>query len=31
MPIEQYTESIVLREMKCALGENEFGFCFPRR
>ena len=30
MPIEQYTESIVLREMKCALGENEFGFCFPQ-
>jgi 16S rRNA G966 N2-methylase RsmD len=30
MPIEQYTESIVLQEMKCALGENEFGFCFPQ-
>ncbi|MDR1389130.1 MAG: hypothetical protein LBJ31_04060, partial [Treponema sp.] len=30
MPIEQYTESIVLREMKCTLGENEFGFCFPQ-
>jgi 16S rRNA G966 N2-methylase RsmD len=30
MPIEQYTESIVLRKMKCALGENEFGFCFPQ-
>ncbi|MDR1575550.1 MAG: SAM-dependent methyltransferase [Treponema sp.] len=30
MPIEQYTESIVLREMKCALGENDFGFCFPQ-
>jgi hypothetical protein len=30
MPIEQYTESIVLQEMKCALGENNFGFCFPQ-
>jgi SAM-dependent methyltransferase len=30
MPIEQYTESIVLQEMKCVLGENEFGFCFPQ-
>jgi 16S rRNA G966 N2-methylase RsmD len=30
MPIEQYTESIVLQEMKCALGENGFGFCFPQ-
>jgi predicted RNA methylase len=30
MPIEQYTESIVLQEMKCALGENDFGFCFPQ-
>jgi type I restriction-modification system DNA methylase subunit len=30
MPIEQYTESIVLREMKCDLGENGFGFCFPQ-
>jgi type I restriction-modification system DNA methylase subunit len=30
MPIEQYTESIVLQEMKCVLGENGFGFCFPQ-
>jgi type I restriction-modification system DNA methylase subunit len=30
MPIEQYTESIVLQEMKCVLGDNEFGFCFPQ-
>jgi protein-L-isoaspartate O-methyltransferase len=30
MQIEQYTESIVLQEMKCALGENGFGFCFPQ-
>ena len=30
MPVEQYTESIVLQEMKCVLGENEFGFCFPQ-
>ncbi|MDR0551562.1 MAG: N-6 DNA methylase [Spirochaetaceae bacterium] len=30
MPVEQYTESIVLREMKCVPGENDFGFCFPQ-
>jgi hypothetical protein len=30
MPIEQYTESIVLQEMQCAPGENSFGFCFPQ-
>jgi hypothetical protein len=30
MPIEQYTESIVLQEMKCIPGENEAGFCFPQ-
>jgi len=30
MPIEQYTESIVLQEMKCNLGKNDFGFCFPQ-
>jgi hypothetical protein len=30
MSTEQYTESILLREMKCDLGENDFGFCFPQ-
>jgi 16S rRNA G966 N2-methylase RsmD len=30
MPIEQYTESIVLREMKCTIGENAFGYVFPQ-
>ena len=30
MPIEQFTESIVLQEMKCELGENDFGSCFPQ-
>jgi len=30
MPIEQYTESLVLREMKCTLGENDWGFVFPQ-
>ncbi|GMO70530.1 MAG: hypothetical protein Ta2A_19130 [Treponemataceae bacterium] len=30
MPIEQYTESLVLQEMKCTIGENTFGFVFPQ-
>jgi len=30
MPIEQYTESLVLKEMKCTLGENDWGFVFPQ-
>jgi 16S rRNA G966 N2-methylase RsmD len=30
MPIEQYTESLVLQEMKCVIGENAFGFVFPQ-
>ncbi|MDR2194126.1 MAG: hypothetical protein LBP19_06635 [Treponema sp.] len=30
MPIEQYTESLVLQEMKCAIGENAFGYVFPQ-
>jgi len=30
MPIEQYTESLTLREMKCVLGENPFGYVFPQ-
>ena len=30
MAIEQYTESLTLCEMKCALGENSFGHVFPQ-
>jgi 16S rRNA G966 N2-methylase RsmD len=30
MPIEQYTESLVLQEMQCIIGENPFGFVFPQ-
>ena len=30
MAIEQYTESLTLREMKCTIGENEFGYVFPQ-
>jgi type I restriction-modification system DNA methylase subunit len=30
MAIEQYTESLTLREMKCALGDNGWGFVFPQ-
>ena len=30
MPIEQYTESLTLQEMKCTLGENSFGYVFPQ-
>lgn len=30
MPIEQYTESLTMREMKCTLGENSFGYVFPQ-
>jgi len=30
MPIEQYTESLVLKEMKCTLGGNDWGFVFPQ-
>ena len=30
MAIEQYTESLTLREMKCSIGENEFGYVFPQ-
>jgi len=30
MPIEQYTESLVLKEMKCSLGDNDWGFVFPQ-
>ncbi len=30
MAVEQYTESITLREMKCVVGENKFGYVFPQ-
>jgi type I restriction-modification system DNA methylase subunit len=30
MAIEQFTESIVLQEMQCTLGENAFGYVFPQ-
>lgn len=30
MAIEQYTEDLTMREMKCHIGENEFGFVFPQ-
>jgi type I restriction-modification system DNA methylase subunit len=30
MAIEQFTESIVLQEMQCSLGENAFGYVFPQ-
>ena len=30
MPIEQYTESLTLSEMKCKIGTNSFGFVFPQ-
>jgi len=30
MVIEQYTENITLREMKCMLGDNGWGFVFPQ-
>lgn len=30
MAIEQYTESITLKEMKCQIGRNEFGYVFPQ-
>ena len=30
MAIEQYTESLTLREMKCTLGNNEWGWVFPQ-
>lgn len=30
MPIEQYTESLTLREMKCVLGDNGWGHVFPQ-
>ena len=30
MAIEPYTESLTLREMKCTIGENPFGYVFPQ-
>jgi type I restriction-modification system DNA methylase subunit len=30
MPIEQYTEHLVLQGMNCKLGDNGFGFVFPQ-
>ncbi len=30
MSIEQYTEKLTLKEMKCNIGENEFGYVFPQ-
>lgn len=30
MAIEQYTENLVLKEMKCTIGENKFGYVFPQ-
>jgi len=30
MAIEQYTESLMLREMKCVLGDNGWGYVFPQ-
>lgn len=30
MAIEQYTESLTMQEMKCHIGENDFGYVFPQ-
>ncbi len=30
MAIEQYTENMTMREMKCCIGKNEFGYVFPQ-
>ncbi|MDR0248512.1 MAG: SAM-dependent methyltransferase [Oscillospiraceae bacterium] len=30
MAVEQYTEGLTLREMKCTLGDNGWGFVFPQ-
>lgn len=30
MAIEQYTESLTLKEMKCVIGKNAFGCVFPQ-
>jgi len=28
--IEQYTESLTMKEMKCSIGKNDFGYIFPQ-
>lgn len=30
MAIEQYTENLTMQEMKCHIGENDFGYVFPQ-
>ena len=30
MAIEQYTESLTLKEMKCVIGKNSFGDVLPQ-
>lgn len=30
MAIEQYTENLTLKEMKCSIGKNDFGYVFPQ-
>lgn len=30
MAIEQYTENLTLKEMKCAIGKNAFGYVLPQ-
>ncbi len=30
MPTEQYTEKLTLKEMKCTIGKNPFGYVFPQ-
>lgn len=30
MAIVQYTESLTLKEMKCTIGKNQFGYVFPQ-
>lgn len=30
MANEQYTESLTLKELKCIIGENKFGYVFPQ-
>ena len=30
MAIEQYTESLTLKEMKCVIGKNSFGYVLPQ-
>ena len=30
MAVGQYTESLTLKEMKCTIGKNPFGYVFPQ-